>query len=85
MVGNFKVSNSFLPQDALTCQAVSGNSNYKHASVDNLPVKVMDNGKARKARSPNIKHAVNGKKKNNQKEKIKTVSLEGPYSALQCT
>lgn len=47
----------------ITCFTASGNSYCCIAVTVDLPVKVMDNGKARKARSPNIKHAVNGKKK----------------------
>lgn len=49
----------------ITCFTASGNSYCYIAVTVDLPVKVMDNGKARKARSPNIKHAVNGQKKEN--------------------
>lgn len=62
-VGNFKFSNSFLPPDVLTCHTVLASAYLQIALVVNLPIKVMDSGKARKARSPNIKHAVNEKRK----------------------
>lgn len=62
-VGNFTFSNSFLPPDVLTCHTVPGSSSFKIALVVSLPVKVMDSGKARKVRSPNIKHAVKKKRK----------------------
>lgn len=40
-----------------------GSFYFEFPLVVNLPIKVMDSGKARKARSPNIKHAVKEKRK----------------------
>lgn len=62
-VGNSEFSSSFLPSDVLTCHTVPGSFYFQFTLAVNLPIKVMDSGKARKARSPNIKHAVKEKRK----------------------
>lgn len=63
IAGNSESSSSFLPPDVLTFHTVPGSFYFQFALVVNLPIKVMDSGKARKARSPNIKHAVKEKRK----------------------
>lgn len=62
-VGNPDFSSSFLPPVMLNCHRVPGSFYLQFTLEVNLPIKVMDSGKARKARSPNIKHAVKEKKK----------------------
>lgn len=62
-VGNSEFYSSFLPPDVLACHTVPGSFCFQIALVVNLPIKVMDSGKASKARSPNIKHAVKEKRK----------------------